>query len=578
MTPSERREHDPLIGTLFADRYQVQSRLGKGGMAIVYKAMDRNLGRDVALKVLRTDVAPDPSAAKRLVREARAAAQLHHPHIITIHDVGEAGGVVFLVMEVLVGRPLSDMMEAEGAVAVERTLDMGEQIASALSIAHSAGIIHRDIKPENLFLIDHGSKTDFIKMLDFSIAMLPNQMVTAALTRAGSVFGTPHYMAPEQIEGKQACPQTDLYALGAVMYELIMDRPPFDGGSVIDILLQHVKSPPPPLVKEGVRMPNGLPELIHALLAKKPGDRPESAAWLRDRLGQMLADLRAERESGHGHPQLGALDVSSTEPDLGSALSSRTPPAARPPAQPKSTVPQVELPDLPDAPPRQFVSFGEPEVDERTMVGTGIAEPQADAGRPVHRQAPLAGSIPAVSMPQGNKPARPQSMHPRGATVPSHGSAAMPPPAPAVPAAPPAPPIPPPPTAAAPPPPPPPGRRAPSPLTGIEAPSAVHRSVSQRTAPRPQGALEQHTSPRKMPPPPPQRAVAEDERDRQPTRSELGEALGPQSRRSGSDKDTIAPEAAQPPKHARSLLWLAIPIGLVGLAGIALAIWLISTP
>ena len=200
MTPSERREHDPLIGTLFADRYQVQSRLGKGGMAIVYKAMDRNLGRDVALKVLRTDVAPDPSAAKRLVREARAAAQLHHPHIITIHDVGEAGGVVFMVMEVLVGRPLSDMMEAEGAVAVERTLDMGEQIASALSIAHSAGIIHRDIKPENLFLIDHGSKTDFIKMLDFSIAKLPNQMVTAALTRAGSVFGTPHYMAPEQIE------------------------------------------------------------------------------------------------------------------------------------------------------------------------------------------------------------------------------------------------------------------------------------------------------------------------------------------------------------------------------------------
>jgi serine/threonine-protein kinase len=452
---------------------------------------------------------------------------------------------------------------------------MCEQIASALSIAHSAGIIHRDIKPENLFLIDHGSKTDFIKMLDFSIAKLPNQMVTAALTRAGSVFGTPHYMAPEQIEGKQACPQTDLYALGAVMYELIMDRPPFDGGSVIDILLQHVKSPPPPLVKEGVRMPSGLPELVHALLAKKPGDRPESAAWLRDRLGQMLANLRAERESGHGHPQLGTMEVTATEPDLGPAPPSRSIPAVRSSAPPKATAPQVELPDLPDAPPRQFVSFGEPEVDERTMVGTGIAEPQADAGRPVHRQAPLAASIPAVSMPPGNKPARPQAMHPRGATVPSHGSAAIPSQS-TVPAPTPASVIPPPPTGSAPPPPP--GRRAPSPLTGIEAPSAVHRSVSQRTAPRPQGALDQQTSPRKMPPPPPHRPVAEVERDRQPTRSELGEAPVPQSRRAGSDRDTIAPEVAQPPKHARSVLWLAIPIGLVGIAGIALAIWLISTP
>lgn len=299
MSGQEQQENDPLIGTTFADRYQLVSRLGKGGMAVVYKATDKNLGREVALKVLRKDIAADPVAAKRLVREARAAAALHHPHIITIHDVGEYAGTVYVVMEILVGKPLSDVMEEAGALGVERSLNIAEQLVSALSVAHAQNIIHRDIKPENLYLLSAGGG-DFVKVLDFSIAKLPTEMVTAALTRAGSVFGTPHYMAPEQVEGKEVGPQTDLYAVGAVIYEMIAGEPPYDGASVIDILLKHVKSPAPQLSKLGIKLPHGLSELCVKLLAKKKQDRPQTADAVREELARMLADVRHDNESVSG--------------------------------------------------------------------------------------------------------------------------------------------------------------------------------------------------------------------------------------------------------------------------------------
>lgn len=345
-------EHDPLLGTVFADRYLVNSRLGKGGMAVVYKATDRNLGRDVAIKVLRKDVAADPVAAKRLVREARAAASLHHPNIITMHDVGERDGTVYVVMEVLTGQPLADVLENEGAIGVERAMGICEQLCSALATAHSQGIVHRDIKPENLFLIDQGIG-DFVKVLDFSIAKLPTEMVTAALTRAGSVFGTPHYMAPEQVEGKSVGPQADLYAVGAVLYELITGDPPFDGPSVIDILLKHVKSPPPTLAARGIKAHPGLDPLIARLLAKKPGDRPASASLVRDELAKMLNDLRHEPESS-GQAEVISPSAVHQIPDfdaLGGATSAdaRSPAAPAPPSAPP---PRFGIPGLTDGGPK----------------------------------------------------------------------------------------------------------------------------------------------------------------------------------------------------------------------------------
>lgn len=433
MAGEDQHEHDPLVGTVFADRYLITGRLGKGGMAVVYRATDRNLNRDVAVKVLRKDVAADPVAAKRLVREARAAASLHHPHIITILDVGERNGTVYVVMELLTGRSLADVLEQDGALPLERALPVAEQLASALVVAHSQGIIHRDIKPENLYLIEHGGTGDFLKVLDFSIAKLPTEMVTAALTRAGSVFGTPHYMAPEQVEGKNVGPQTDLYAAGAVLYEMLTGDPPFDGPSVIDILLKHVKSPPPVLAVPGVRLPAGLAELVTRLLAKKVGDRPASASILRDELAKIIAEMPRDGEGGQDSPPQAGLTatpaaVGQSAAPLGAVMDFLPPalpnsgghsgsagPASPPrPAAPargvdaahlavdlarhhgaiagKATVADLpdapdlaDLPDLPDALPaesgphgnpetkRKFAGFGDSDAPEqRTMVGAGV--------------------------------------------------------------------------------------------------------------------------------------------------------------------------------------------------------------
>ncbi len=374
----DQNEHDPLLGTVFADRYLLQSRLGKGGMAIVYKAADRNLGREVAIKVLRRDVAGDPVAAKRLIREARAAAALHHPNIITVHDVGEFNGTVYVVMEILTGKPLADVLESDGAIGIERALTICEQLCAALSVAHSQGIVHRDIKPENLFLIEHGGG-DFVKVLDFSIAKLPTEMVTAALTRAGSVFGTPHYMAPEQVEGKSVGPHADLYAVGAVLYELITGDPPFDGPSVIDILLKHVKSPAPTLAAQGIKAPAGLDLLITRLLAKKAADRPASASVVRDELAKIATELRHESDAhGDSKPQY---------------------PPQVPPQVPPQLPPQAPAAPEPAAPVKPPIHFRPPSAGMHPAVAQPAAAPQLPVIPPAQ-----ANTAPTEARPAHNPP------------------------------------------------------------------------------------------------------------------------------------------------------------------------------
>ena len=357
MSAQDDKEKDPLIGTTFANRYAIQGRLGKGGMAVVYRATDTQMGRDVAVKVLRTDVA-DEVAAKRLIREAKGAGALNHPNIITIFDRGIADDRVYIAMEILQGQELSALMEDEGAIPVERALKICEQVASALAVAHGEGIIHRDIKPENLFLLSRGGG-DIVKMLDFSIAKLPKEMVTQQLTRAGSVFGTPHYMAPEQVEGKQAVPQTDLYALGAVLYELIAGEPPFDGASVIDILLKHVKAPAPRLERAGLELPPGLADLVAELLAKKPADRPETAEIVRERLSDMLRDVRRRPTAAPAPPP---------PPAPPTPIRASSPVIPRMPTQaprPPTMVSSAKLPAAAPAPVDQD--------DERTIVGVGMS-------------------------------------------------------------------------------------------------------------------------------------------------------------------------------------------------------------
>jgi serine/threonine protein kinase len=375
MSAQDEKEKDPLIGTTFANRYAIHGRLGKGGMAVVYRATDTQMGRDVAVKVLRTDVA-DEVAAKRLIREAKGAGALNHPNIITIFDRGIADDRVYIAMEILQGQEMSALMEEEGAIPVERALKIAEQVASALSVAHAEGIIHRDIKPENLFLLSRGGG-DIVKMLDFSIAKLPKEMVTQQLTRAGSVFGTPHYMAPEQVEGKQAVPQTDLYALGAVLYELIVGEPPFDGASVIDILLKHVKTPAPRLERPGLELPPGLADLVAALLAKKPSDRPQTADAVREQLGDMLREVRRNPTAAPpSNAPPSSLPPSGPPPQQ--AAPQPSPATAATPSPPVRAV----IPRMPTQMPKPMPKAAEPAMptrppvdadDERTIVGVGMS-------------------------------------------------------------------------------------------------------------------------------------------------------------------------------------------------------------
>jgi serine/threonine protein kinase len=220
--------------------YEILSLVGAGGMGEVYRARDSRIGRDVALKVLHASHASDPKRARRFEREARAAGKLNHPAVVVIYDVGEHEGVSFVVSELLEGRTLRDRLR-EGKVPPREAIRWGAEIAGGLAAAHEAGIVHRDLKPENLFLKREGG----VKILDFGIAKLAqdtadtapavSDVSTASLgTASGVILGTAGFMAPEQVRGERVDHRADLFALGAILYEMIEGRPAFGGETVVE--------------------------------------------------------------------------------------------------------------------------------------------------------------------------------------------------------------------------------------------------------------------------------------------------------------------------------------------------------
>jgi len=270
---------DRLLGTTFQGRYRIEAKLGQGGMGAVYRATQLAVGRQVAVKVIHAALADNEKEVARFQQEARAIASLHHPNIISLIDFGQSDeGDLFLVMEFVEGEPLSAIARREAPLDPRRVARLGSQIMDALSVAHDKGIVHRDMKPENLFITHVGRRGEFVKVLDFGIAKMEGDGgAEMTLTRTGAIIGSPRYMAPEQARGLPISGQTDIYAVGAILYELLTGGPVFDAKSATDYVIAHVTKPPPPPVADGRRLAGPLVDLILWMLAKDPADRPQGA-------------------------------------------------------------------------------------------------------------------------------------------------------------------------------------------------------------------------------------------------------------------------------------------------------------
>ncbi len=259
-------------GQVLAQRYRIQRLLGKGGMGAVYLADDEVLSELVALKVISSAFAADEGAMiARFRREAAAARKVSSPSVIRIHDLGEARpGLLYLSMEYFAGRTLAEVIAQRGIVPLDDARDILKQIASGLEAAHGAGVIHRDLKPSNVLVGERGA----VKIIDFGLA---TTAMAEGLTATGTMLGTPHYMAPEQVRGKTVDARSDIYALGAVAYHLVCGRPPFSGDNPIAIGFAHLSEPPAPPRQLRKDCPPGLEAAILAALAKSPEERPASA-------------------------------------------------------------------------------------------------------------------------------------------------------------------------------------------------------------------------------------------------------------------------------------------------------------
>lgn len=252
------------------NRYQLEQKLGEGGMARVYLGRDVRLNRRVAVKVLHSHYASDPNFLSRFHHEAQAAANLRHPSIVDVYDVGQDGDMQYIVMEYVEGSDLKSAILQQGMLPIDRAVAIAEAVAEGLDAAHQAELVHRDIKPQNIMI----GPSDRVKITDFGIA---KSQLSTAMTETGITFGTADYISPEQAKGQAATPSSDLYSLGVTLYEMLTGRLPFNGESSIAVAMQHVSTEPPPLRMYNPRVPPQLEALVLRALDKNPSQRPASA-------------------------------------------------------------------------------------------------------------------------------------------------------------------------------------------------------------------------------------------------------------------------------------------------------------
>ncbi len=323
---------DTLLDTLFDGRYRIQRKLGSGGMANVYLAEDQELGRRVAIKILNDRHANDDQFVERFRREAKNAAGLSHPNIVSIYDRGEAEGTYYIAMEYLEGRSLKELIVSRGPAPINVAIDYVRQILSALRFAHRNGIVHRDIKPHNVLVDGEGR----LKVTDFGIA----RAGASQMTEAGSIIGTAQYLSPEQAKGAPVDQTSDLYSVGIVLYELLTGVVPFTGDTPVEIAMKHLSAIPDPPSAHRSEIPRELDMVVMRALAKDPHERYQTAE-------ELDADLA--RVAGGGR-------VSPATEEAATAIISRPPPAV---AGPPTAVTQLRQPP-PYAPPAAYYDYDEP--------------------------------------------------------------------------------------------------------------------------------------------------------------------------------------------------------------------------
>ena len=276
-------------GQKINDRYEVKKLIGEGGMANVYLGYDTILERDVAIKVLRGDLADDEKFVRRFRREAQNASLLNHPNIVQIYDVGEDDGNFYIVMEYIKGQTLKQLIKKRGKLTVPETVDIISQLTDGLAHAHDSYIIHRDIKPQNIMILDDG----MVKITDFGIAMALN---ASDLTQTNSVMGSVHYLPPEQASGKGSTIKSDIYSLGIMMYEMLAGTMPFKGETAVEIAMKHLKNPMPSVRKENPSVPQALENVILKATAKNTKNRYNNVREVYDDIKTCLDKSRKDEK------------------------------------------------------------------------------------------------------------------------------------------------------------------------------------------------------------------------------------------------------------------------------------------
>jgi serine/threonine-protein kinase len=323
---------DSLIDTVFDGRYRILRRLGAGGMANVYLAEDAELGRRVAIKILNERYANDDLFVERFRREAKSAAALSHPNIVSIYDRGEAEGTYYIAMEVIEGRSLKESIRMSGRLRPAQAIAYARQILAALRFAHRNGIVHRDIKPHNILI----GPEERLKVTDFGIA----RAGASQMTEAGSIMGTAQYLSPEQARGGDVAPPSDLYSVGVVLYEMLTGEVPFVGDSPVEIAMKHVNDPPRPPSARAPGIPADLDRIVLRSLAKNPAERYQTAEEMDSDLARIEAGLPVARETAEAATAVLAGATAATaatqvlQPHPASPR--QAPPGRRPPYDPYS--------------------------------------------------------------------------------------------------------------------------------------------------------------------------------------------------------------------------------------------------